>query len=428
MTDNAIRTFLLVGIAIAALTGAFFLFRRYPKALMLVWALVLFFVPIWIGVQEGIFYSAITVITILVIATSTVRGMRLSIVDLLLLSFTLLLLFAWSVGWVTWGHLIIALVGWMVPYLGGRLISSRIPRDWIYTCLAGGATVAAGLAIIEFLTGVNFFVLIGMPNGLYTTWGPLQYRGGFLRVEGAFGHSIALGAALAMCSVFILVVRWPLWLRLLSLITVVVAVGLTFSRIGLIALAIALVAALILLRREISRGMRIAVSALMVAVAVIGIPLLVDVFTEAGTEASGSAEYRTNLFSLVHDMSPIGITSSWDVAPNGETYYGTFQSIDSEVILAGLRFGMLPLLLIIAALICCVVSILRGRATPSSIALVGQIPAFATVALITQYASLVWFLAGLAVASYRPRSPDASVDLTRSISLDQHREEHAWLS
>jgi hypothetical protein len=40
-----------------------------------------------------------------------------------------------------------------------------------------------------------------------------------------------------------------------------------------------------------------------------------------------------------------------------------------------------------------------GRATAPTVALVAQIPAFATVALITQYSTFTWFVAGLAVFS-----------------------------
>jgi hypothetical protein len=40
-----------------------------------------------------------------------------------------------------------------------------------------------------------------------------------------------------------------------------------------------------------------------------------------------------------------------------------------------------------------------GRATAPTVAVVAQIPALATVALITQYSTLLWFVAGLAVFS-----------------------------
>lgn len=430
MTSEGIRMVLLAGIGGAALVSAFFLFRWSPKTLMVVWALVFFFIPIWVGLQKGVFFSAITIVTLLVIATSSTRRIRLSIVDLLVALFVLLLLAAWLMHWVTWGHLLIALVGWMVPYVGGRLIASRVGLHWIYSCLAAGAVAASVLAIVEFLTGVNFFVLLKMPNSLYTTWAPLQYRGGLMRVEGAFGHSIALGACLAMCSVFILVVRWPQWLRLVSLMILVLAVGLTFSRIGVIGLVLTVIVALLTLGRAIMRATRTAVIAVMAVAAVVGIPLLLRVFVSAGEEASGSADYRSDIYALVYDMSALGITSAWRVLPGGETYYGSFQSIDSEVVLSGLRFGLIPSFLLLAMLACCVISVIRGRATPSTVALIGQIPAFATVALSTQYASLVWFLAGLAVASYALPHVRPEAHLSAAIppsKLSPYREEHAWL-
>jgi len=122
-------------------------------------------------------------------------------------------------------------------------------------------------------------------------------------------------------------------------------------------------------------------------------------------------------------MRPLGITDGWTVLPSGETYYGSFQSIDSELVLTGLRFGLLPLLVLVAAILVCVVSLLRGRATPASVAVAAQVPAFATVALITQYGFLVWFVAGLAVTAYQAEEPsdneDASDTLEAADSISQ---------
>ena len=106
-------------------------------------------------------------------------------------------------------------------------------------------------------------------------------------------------------------------------------------------------------------------------------------------------------------MRALGIATSWTVLPSGETYYGSFQSIDSELVLTGLRFGIVPLVVLVAAIVACVLSLLRGRATPAAVAIAAQIPAFAAVALITQYGYLVWFLGGLAVTSYKIERADS---------------------
>ena len=162
-----------------------------------------------------------------------------------------------------------------------------------------------------------------------------------------------------------------------------------------------LVLAVLLLGRLITRSMRVGVTVLLVVAVAVAAPLLGDVFTAAGEEAVGSAEYRSDLAILIGDMRALGITTSWTVLPTGETYYGSFQSIDSELVLTGLRFGALPLVVIVVAIITCVVGLLRGRATPAAVAVAAQVPAFATVALITQYGYLAWFLAGVAVTAYR---------------------------
>ena len=117
----------------------------------------------------------------------------------------------------TWGHVLIVLFGWFVPYVWGRFVLVRVEPEWLYACIAVVATAAAVLGIIEFSTGFNPFVGIVMPNGAWRTWHELQPRGGFVRAEGAFGHSIAFASALAMSSVFVIVTRWPVLARLACL-------------------------------------------------------------------------------------------------------------------------------------------------------------------------------------------------------------------
>jgi hypothetical protein len=131
----------------------------------------------------------------------------------------------------------------------------------------------------------------------------------------------------------------------------------------------------------------------------VALPILLEVFGAAGAEAEGSAGYRFDLVPLINSMVVLGVSPSREVLATGEDYWGGFRSIDSALILIGLRFGLLCLVIVVLLLAMLLVGVLR-RASPASVALVAQIPAFATVALITQYAVFVWFTAGLAVASY----------------------------
>lgn len=401
MSDLDSRTVLLLLVAAGAVLASWYVARSSPRLVVAGWAAVCFFAPIWIGVQAGVYFSALTAVTLVALAAWSTTSLTFSFIDTLIVGFVLLVLAAFLFGGSTYGHVLIVLIGWFLPYVWGRVVLARVGRDWLYACVATVATIAAVLAIIEFVTGFNPFVQIVIPNGAWRTWHELQPRGGILRAEGAFGHAIAFAGALAMSSVFVVVTRWPAWVRLACLSVVTIAVGMSFSRIGLITLAITLVLAVLLLGRWITRAMRLGVAILLIVAVAIAVPLLGDVFTAAGEEAGASAEYRSDLVALIGELRALGITSSWTVLPSGETYYGSFQSIDSELVLTGLRFGALPLAAVVAAIIVCVLSLARGRATPAAVAVAAQIPAFAAVALITQYGYLVWFFAGVAVASYK---------------------------
>ena len=423
--DLDLRTVLLLLLAVSAFGAAWYFARSSPRLVVAGWAAVCFFAPIWVGVQAGVYWSALTGVTLVALAAWATTTFTFSYVDVLVVGFVVLVLAAFFVGGSTWGHVLIVLFGWLVPYLWGRFVRSRVEADWLYSCIAVAATGAAVLGIVEFATGYNPFVGIMPGNGAWLVWHELQPRAGFVRAEGAFGHSIAFAGALAMSSIFVVVTRWPTWVRLACLTVVVTAVGLSFSRIGMITLTITLVLALFLLGRWIARSMRLGIAVLLLIAAAVALPLLGDVFTEAGEEAGGSAEYRSDLITLIREMRPLGITTSWTVLPSGETYYGSFQSIDSELMLTGLRFGVLPLLVLIVAIVACVLSLIRGRATPAAVAVAAQVPAFAAVALITQYGYLVWFLAGLAVTSYELDRADGTSPPGRdnSILVDGARRE-----
>lgn len=425
--DLDLRTVLLLLLAVSALVAAWYVARSSPRLVVAGWAAVCFMVPVWVGVQAGVYWSAVTAVTVVALAGWSTRAITFSYVDVLVVGFILLVLVGYVAGGSTWGHVLIVLVGWLVPYVWGRVVLARVDAGWLHACIAVAATAAAVLGIIEFATGFNPFVLVATPNAGWRIWHELQPRGGFIRAEGAFGHSIAFASSLAMSSVFVLVTRWPVWVRLACLSVVITAVGMSFSRIGLITLAVTLVLAIMLLGRWIARSMRVAVAILLVVAAAITLPLLGNVFTEAGEEAGGSAEYRSDLVTLIRDMSALGITASWTVLPSGETYYGSFQSIDSELVLTGLRFGILPVLALVVALIGCILSLVRGRATPAAIAVAAQIPAFAAVALITQYGYLVWFLAGVAVTSYKLERADSISPPGHDSSIsDGVRRERVW--
>ncbi|MFP7760259.1 hypothetical protein [Marisediminicola sp. LYQ85] len=391
---------LLLALAVAGAAAAVLVFRSAPRLTVVVWVVTLCFVPIWVGFSAGIFYSAITFVTLLCIAAASTRGFRWSAVDTALLVFLAVVMLAFAVGGITLGHVLITVMDWLVPYVWGRLVLSRVSPRFVTSTIAIATVAVAAMALGEFLSGLNIFVLVPWGNGGYTLWSPLQPRGGVLRAEGAFGHSISLGSSLAIGSVFILTARWHLALRVCALIVVAAAVVVTFSRIGLVALALALVLCLLFLRTDMSGRTRVVFSVLAVAGALVATPLLSAVFGQAGDEAEGSALYRFELFSLVGQMSPVGLSDGYTVAPDGAVRVGQFESIDSALILTGLRLGWVPLVILLAVLVALLAIVVSRSANPALIAIAAQVPGLATVALITQLPYFFWFVAGLGVSLY----------------------------
>lgn len=389
---------LLVLAALALCAGAvmLFVFRASPRATFVVWVLVLFLVPIWVGVTVGFFWAAITLVSLAAIA-SNAADLRLTVVDGLVAAFALLLLILFALQLATLSTTVIALLQWVVPYVWGRMVLTRVPTLFVTRTIAVVGTAAACLAIIEFVTGWNPFVLVPGP-GPFAEWSGLQQRAGFARAEGAFGHSIALGASLAMASAFVLASRWRTPVMLLSLAAVLAAIVVTFSRIGLVTAGLTL-ALCVMAMPHIGRAARWAIvggGALAIALVV---PFLGAVFTDAGDEAGGSADYRGALLSLVSEVRVLGSAGDWQGRIEGGVYLGTFaNSVDNTLLLIALRFGWVPLLLVGAVLVALVLGVVRGRTNPASIAVVCQIPALFAVALITQFGSFLWCLIGLSVA------------------------------
>lgn len=391
-----------VGLAVVGLCTMAILvivMRAVPRATFLLWAVVMFFVPIWVGVEvRHIFLPAITVVTVLALVALG-GDLQPAVPDLFVAILVLLVLAQYVLGLVEISYAVTTVLEWTIPYIWGRLVISRVPGRFIIDSLALCAVVAAAMAVVEFITKVNVFDLIRLNNSLHNTWSSLQYRDGVLRVEGAWGHSIALGAALAMSSGFILAARWRPLLRILCLVVVAAATTLTISRIGLLILLLVIVLTIVLLP-GIGRGLRVTVGALCAVGAAVIVPIIFGVLSRAGDEAAGSADYRGSLFLLFRYVKLFGSAPSFQGATIGGVYLGAFSSsIDNTILLTGLRLGWFALAAFGMVVLLIVVSALNPlRTSPASIAVAAAAPGLFAVALITQYGMYFWFLAGLAVA------------------------------
>lgn len=394
---TAVPIALLAVGGIAAVAIVVFVLRLLPRTAFVVWACVLFFVPLWVGVNVGFYWAAITLLTALMIIVNwSVVPLRAA--DAWVVAFVIVIVGLYGFGTVDLASLVAALLEWVIPYLWGRVVLARIGAEWVTSTIAVVATVAAVLGIVEFFTSFNPFVLIPGSGVVYDTWSPLQERGGVLRVEGAFGHSIALGAALAMSSAFVVATKWRLIPKIGGVVILAVATVLTFSRAGQLTLVLTLVLSTFLIV-GVSRKFRISVVVAGVIGTAIAIPIIDSVFGAAGEEAGGSADYRTDLLVLLQQVQLFGNPGDWHSLVSGDYYLGYFaRSVDNALVLTLLRYGYVPTLLIMAALVCAaIMTVRRSTRSPASIAVVGQLPSLVVVALITQYSMFLWFCVGLAI-------------------------------
>ncbi|MBF4630517.1 hypothetical protein ITJ42_04775 [Clavibacter michiganensis subsp. phaseoli] len=412
LAGTGVLTLLLAGVGLVGGVLLLLVLRRLPRVALALWLVALCAIPIWCGVSvAGYYLPPATLTALLVIAAVVpVPSFRLSPLDLLVILMTA----AGVAGAVLGGGAGVAvptLIGFLTYSLGGyvlgRLIAHRIGIESLQAAIAVAFTAVAALAIVEFVLTWNPFVLLPGSGSLRATWSPLQIRGGIVRAEGAFGHSIALGCSLAIAIPLTLASRFPLSARLVMTTLLLVGTVLTFSRVGMLTAVLGLVLAIVFLRDAISLRVRAAVSVAVVAIVAAVAPFVQTVFDDAGTEATNSSDYRGDLYSLIPGMRILGTASSAHRGSDGRVFYGGFRSIDSQLVLTGLTFGLVVAAAVLVALAVGIWLVLRGRATAATIALVAQIPALASVALITQYATFLWFLAGLAATSQILRRPAA---------------------
>jgi hypothetical protein len=382
--------------------------RRWPRLAVVGYLAVLALVPVWAGVQIKVFFEPQVLVGLLVLVAlwpqSGRPGVRPLVADGLLALFVLASLAPLLTGGSTLTSVFVVAVQWLGAYLVGRHLGARTGYDWCLRVIAVVFTLVAALALVEYATGVDLFLAVPGSGTQHDVWATIQTRGGVARAEGAFGHSIALGAALSMAVPLTLGSSFRLGVRLPMVLLMTAGVVVTFSRIGLVCTALGIVLSVLSLR-ELPTRLRVLLAG---SVAVVGFavaPLVTRVFGAAGSEAANSASYRGDLLGLIGDMRPLGLSGAFHRAPDGDVFFGGFRSIDSALILQGLTYGWVSLVVALVLLAVGVLAVLTRRASAPTVALVAQVPALATVALITQYSTMVFFVGGLAVFAQAVRRP-----------------------
>lgn len=365
---------------------------RSPKRALIVVLLTLLFIPPWFGIDKLGFIPVATGINLLALLCNW-GSVRLypRRADLPLLIFITISAIGVGLLGSPQGLWIQSLTMWVSSYMVGKSLIRTVGVDY-FTGLFGKLMSAIGLlAFLEFAFDIHPFENLAWDTSLYSIWGPIQERGGFFRSEWAFGHSIALGACLALAIPFVIQARSRTFTKIVQLICILAGTVVTFSR-GAILAAILTFALTILFGAHINARTRVSAfifGALGIA-AVVG--PLGTVFDDASGEADASSDYRFRILDvLLPTIRAVGPSSR--MSTDGTLNFG-YTSIDNAYLLVALSFGALAAVGLFVPLIVFVARMLRRRATSFELAIIGQIPVLFTVAMITQYQMILWLVAG----------------------------------
>jgi hypothetical protein len=391
-------------IGVVLFAAYFLLVRVNTRAAFVTWIIAMAAVPPWLEVPVDHYTLTVPVVmsAIVVLSRIDMPWDRFSWTDLAVGCLVVLLVLAdlrhTLPGFVEDQ----GLTQWALCYLAARRLYT-LSADAIAGCLSVVGSILGGLAVLQ--TFIDFDMAKFAPFnfvtnlGQYQSWAPLQYRGGFLRAELTFGHSIALGGSLALCLPFALTTGTTRtrWLRTLLILGGTFA---TFSRGALIADGLVLLVGL--LGSRATPTVR-AVGTLLLTAIVVPLASLFASAISSATDTGTSTAYRVHLLSVFGYARPLGIAiQGFRFVPGQNFDFYGFQSIDSTILYVALYAGWLPTLLYVAPVVILAARGLRYEWRPLDTAVLSQIPLILTVAPLTQYQSFYWLVVGLAVS--RPRA------------------------
>lgn len=383
-----------VGIGIAAAGGLVFVACRHqPRRALVLWMLSMTMIPIWVSAHllaNIPLYCVVAIMAVASVMTNTQSRFTFTVFDayfsaVIAVSF-LAVLFGGSNAavWVQQP------VRWGIPFLAARILVSATGTRFAVNAFAVIFAIVGGLAVVEFLFVWHPFVNWNTGTPEYALWHSIQTRGGSDRSTWAFGHSIALGGSLAFSIPFIARSTFTQNSKAVMFMLVGAGILTTASRGALVAAVLSAgICVVYLTQNRFIRTLNLVATLIVVY-------LMTSVFASfleswvRGTddEQQQSVDYRNSLYS----------TALPGVELFGRSPFHTrIISVDSAVVRLGLEFGWIFLIMILFPLILTTYRVVAGHATTAEIAIVGQIPLFAAVALITQYESIVFVVAGIAV-------------------------------
>lgn len=389
--------------------------QRHPIvwASFIIWISTLTMVPHWMGLKMGVYLPPTTVVGLPLLFASWKGSPFLLKIDVLIIVVSILMIVQILIGEGSRSATGAIVMQWGLSYAIGRSLPNSIDARSIRKSLVAALLCVSALATVEYLLDWHPFTSMMGPNSGENAWAAIISRGGHARSEWAFGHPIALGGALCCAVPLVLSMKTASWKKTLAAAMLCLGVATTLSRGPLIGLAFTLILSVWALR-DVSARVRGLLVLVLVPVGTYLILTISSVYASDSAAISASTAYRQNVFSqILSDLHPFSAATGTQLV-DGVTIYRGFRSIDNSFLALAVNSGWILPSLIFVALIPVGIRIFRRKASPEEVALFGQLPVLLTVALITQYAVLVWFLGGLAVSALSRKHP-VQPDSARSI-------------
>jgi hypothetical protein len=390
-----------------------------PRVALTAWILSITMVPNWIGATLATYVPISSVIAVIVLIV-TIGKWRYKPTkwDLYFGMFLLVSLVAVVLGGSSQGLWAEFVVSWGLSFLVARVLISGTGTTFAINTVAVIFALVGGLALLELLLVWHPFIGWIMNNSEYERWGNIQTREGADRSVWAFGHPIALGAALALSIPFVLRSTYARTVRALMLVFVFSGILATASRgpllAGLFTLALCGISAV---RNSAARAATIVLAYLVVLFVM---PYVQTFAAGKTTEERDSAQFRTRIYATLPQEIPLfGRSRIVSLTDEGVRING-LESVDSTLLAFGLNFGWILLVMLIIPLAFCALRIITGRASIAEIAVVGQIPLLWAVAMITQWKSFLFFVIGFALVmaiEAKARDPAQVSPVARALAI-----------
>src|SRR4029077_17878920 len=171
---------------------------RSPRFALCMWFIGLCSIPHWLSIHVIVAWPPGSLLGLLVLPSLLVHrrrdGFRLA--DRLVMIYVLSFCTAFEFVGAPKNIVAQVFVQGGIAYLIGRHLAPSAGKEWTVRMVSCVLSLIGVWAIGEYIFSFHPFVGLD-PGSPEAFWSALQTRGGHVRSEAAFGHAIALGAALA---------------------------------------------------------------------------------------------------------------------------------------------------------------------------------------------------------------------------------------